>query len=548
MRTGPDPRFIVPFGIAAALAVQGAAADAPANSDTIPSAERFVTFDYTGYFRWRSDLFYRGDLGASVGGIRAPLDSTAKNAGKTDASDVLAGTNIRFRFEPTVSVGQAFRIHAQFDVLDNVVLGSSADYHPDRADVHLAALAEGQGAVSDGIAVKQAWLEWEVFHGITFAAGRMSEQFGLGMVTSGGEGLDSDFQDSTDRVSLQIRAFGLHSLWFFDSPFEGATSKNRLDGFGQASDLGSVDDTIRWGFTIGMRPQDAVELEQQAKDLAAGKPSFQWVIKNSFTSQDFQSVTQTDPVDCPADSLGFAYDCVELFPRAASLWTPDVWLRLDWRPAFDTSVRVELELAGLVGSFEYVQNIPDPESKKDMLAFGGVLQAAVTHRALTYGLEFGAASGDDIAFGPYGESFVPTDDSVYAQSDRLRSNGTITRFLFNRDYRVDLLLYREVLGAVTDSFYVKPSVKLMIIDTDTMRLGGTLSMLYAQAFLAEPTPGRDNPLGLETDLNFFYEEPARFRADLDAGFLVPFAGLDNAGLGRSGKTAFTIQARLGILF
>ena len=522
--------------------------DLAAQTDEGSTADRFFTVDYSGYLRWRNDLFYRGDLGAGVGGIRTPLENSDLNQGVADSSDVLAGSNLRFRFAPTIRVAQMFRIKTVIDVLDNLVLGSTPDYHPDRADVPITALADGQAAVGDGIAVKQLWLEWEFFHGFVLSAGRMPDGFGLGMVTSSGDGLDSDFGDSTDRFSVLFRAFGFHSLWYFDSPFEGATSLSRIDGYGQAHDLSSVDDAIRWGFTIGMRPLDSNEEAQAQRDLKAGKPVLQFALKNSFTTQEFESVAIDDDELCTEGSAGYAYDCVRLLPREASLWVPDLWARLDWRPRHDLDIRIEIELAGIVGDFAYVQNRDDIDSAKDILGMGGVLQTEIRHGRLTYSLEFGGASGDDVAFGPHGQGFTSADDAAYAQDARLVNNRTITRFLFSRDYRVDLILYREILGAVTDSFYVKPTVAARLLDTEELRVGGSLSVLYAQAFLAEPTPGHDNPLGVETDLNLYIEQGKHLRVDLDAGILFPLSGLDNATTSRSAKTAVTVQARLGIIF
>jgi uncharacterized protein (TIGR04551 family) len=537
--------------VLAAVALSAAIARAeapPPESDAGVTPLRWVTFDLDGYFRLRNDLFYRPDLGARVGGIGTPLEERSRNLGKTDADHVLAASNLRLRLAPSLSIGDRLDIHLTLDVLDNVVLGSTTDFNPERADVPLAALAEGQAGIEDGIAVKALWLDWDILHGLTFSAGRMFDHFGLGMVANGGHGLDSDYGDSVDRVGLNIRAFGFTSFWFFDAPSEGATSRTPVDGVGQSVDLGSVDDAIRWGFTIGMQPFGLAEQDTRTKDLRAGKPVVEWVFRNAFSTQEFESREETDEQECDAAAEGSQYDCVRLIPRNASLWTPDLWVKLDWHPRHDVKVRIEAELAGMIGDIERVQTIGDPSSAKEFLAMGGVLQTEVLHGPFRYALEFGGASGDDVAFGPYGQGFASPDDAAYFQDDRLANNDEVTRFLFNRDYRVDLLMYREIVGTVTNSIYLKPTFGWTPIDTDAMRVGGSLSLIYGHAILADSTYGNDNPLGVETDLNLFYEQPGQLRVDLDAGLLVPLDGLDSAGLGLASKTAFTLQLRFGLLF
>ncbi len=542
----------LPSALAVLVTAVTAGAATP-ESVVSPAPETFFDLDVHGYLRFRADLFGKGDLDARVGGLVTPIDELGANAALDDGNGLQASSNLRLRLEPTFRVGQLMRIRGTLDILDNLVLGSTPDFHSERADVTLAALAEGQAPADAAISAKRLWLEWEFFHGIVLSAGRMADHFGLGIVKNGGDGLDSDYGSSTDRVALLLQAFGVHSEWFFDSPYEGATTRDELGGYGQASDFGSVDDAIHWGFTVGMRPIGALAEEARQKELAEGKPAVDFVIRNAFTTHDFESAGVTDATLCSAAAL-HPYDCLRLQTRSVSLWLPDVWVRVLWSPSKELDVRVELELAGVVGSASQTQNLTDPASDKDFLALGGALEVDVRHQDFRYQLNFGAASGDDVAMGPYGESWRASDDAAYAQSDRLRDNTEITQFLFHRDYHVDLLLYREVLGGVSNSFYLRPSVTWTPIDVDGLRIGGSLAALYAHAILAESTPGKDNPLGLEFDLNVFYEQMslggtrAGLRFDVDAGVLIPFGGLDHAAAGLSAGPAFTFQARIGLLY
>ena len=79
-------------------------------------------------------------------------------------------------------------------------------------------------------------------------------------------------------------------------------------------------------------------------------------------------------------------------------------------------------------------------------------------------------------------------------------------------------------------------------------LGSELSVIYSHALESGATPGKSNPLGLETDLRFFYEIPNALRADLEMGVLAPFSALRNGPNGPAPLVAFTLQARITVHF
>jgi len=370
------------------------------------------------------------------------------------------------------------------------------------------------------------------------------------MVNNDGECVDCDFGDTPDRAWLRIRAMGFHSDWFFDSPAEGVTSQSALQPFGQATDLTDLDDVYRWGFTLGYMPVDEAEREEEARALGRGDVVLNGVLKNTFTDQDSTSAAQSGET-CTADGSpqNRTFDCTALRPRGASYWVPDLWVKLLWRPTYQMLFRAELELAATYGEVGFTQNIDTPASDKDFLAFGGVLQLELQHEKLSYELEVGFATGDDVAYGPYGSSFVAPDETYASDLDgRLQSNRRIERFLFHRDYHVDLLLYREVIGAVTNTVYVKPSVTAHLLKSSEQVLGATLSVLYGHALERESTPGREAPLGVESDLTIFFEVPGIGRADFETGILVPLGAFRNLATGEEPGLAYAFQARITMTF
>lgn len=510
--------------------------------------QSFLTLKHSGYFRFRSDLFLNADLGNGSSGFHAPIHKNVLNSPLGEEGDTIAGANLRFRWRPELWIGQRLRIVTVIDVMDNVVLGSTDNYAAARPDVPLNFLTESNFGFSDAIRVKQLWGEWNILHTVLLRVGRMADHFGMGMVHNGGECIDCDFGDTTDRASLLIKAFGFHSLWFFDMPQTGATTKARHEAFGQASDGTETDDVTRWGFTIGMKPMEAVAHKQRKQDLRRHKPVVDWAIRNTFTTQSLTSSLPIENLTCGLDAkhpLDAEFDCITLRDRGVSLWVPDAWVRLEWWPRFDLKLRVELEVAGLVGEADATQGVNEPSSAKDFLGMGAVLQVEVEHRKLAYSLEFGIATGDDIAFGYFGPGFGLPDDSEYAANEKLQANKDINRFLFHRDYHVDMILYRQVIGGVTNSFYLKPSVLAHILKSDEMALGGELAVIYAHAIDKDSTPGRAAPMGVEIDANIFYSLPGLGRMDLDLGVLFPLGAFEN---GTDPDVAFTIQGRITTTF
>jgi hypothetical protein len=114
------------------------------------------------------------------------------------------------------------------------------------------------------------------------------------------------------------------------------------------------------------------------------------------------------------------------------------------------------------------------------------------------------------------------------------------------------MLFREVIGTVTNAGYYKPWVRYDLFDSVEDALGAQLDLLFAHALEPSATPGGDSFLGFEADLRLFYEEKGRFNLDIESGFLVPGSAFDyvdqNGEVVRSAEFAFTVQGRLTLQF
>ena len=420
----------------------------------------------------------------------------------------------------------------------------------------MAFLSESQSPdFEDSIRVKQIWAEWTPLSLARIRVGRMADHWGLGMVHNGGECVDCDFGDTTDRASMLFEFLGYESLWFLDFPAEGATLRQPMAQLGQAYDGSQADDVVRWGFTLGtVQARTAFQLEQRKKRLSKGEVLWDIGLRNTFVSQDLRVRTPLDnatvPNTCTAgnDPQNWAFECVDFLDTDLDLWQPNLWARLEVRPSYRTHFRAELEAAALIGDMKYSQGLAKENSSKDFQAFGGVLQLELTHGHMQFGLESGFATGDAIASGPFGTTFNEPDDGKYDSASSKAGNKTISSFIFDRDYHVDLLLYRQVLGAVTNSTYVKASALGHLLKNEQMALGGELSVLYGHALEPKATPGQANPLGFETDVRGFLILPKQLRAEVEAGVLLPFSGLSNHATGKDAQVSFTVQGRLTLMF
>ncbi|MFL5299974.1 MAG: TIGR04551 family protein, partial [Anaeromyxobacteraceae bacterium] len=206
--------------------------------------------------------------------------------------------------------------------------------------------------------------------------------------------------------------------------------------------------------------------------------------------------------------------------------------------------RLEWEATGVVGQIENASNDPASPSGQILIRqFGAVLQGAVQPTSRwTVATELGIASGDRApGFGNHpGRGYgVPgsIDGAQYGSGDRDFRN-----FRFNPAYRVDLVLWREILGGVTDAWYLKPSVDYQLIDGLVLKA----ALVYSQAIYAESTPStRHKALGIEADFGVHYKSDDGFVAWVDYGLLQPLDGFNGGG---DVSRAHAIRTGLGVKF
>ncbi len=534
--------------------------------DSVEQKRKLEIFVPDGYFRVRPELFHRFDMNRAEDPAGFPLfpRSPASPRERT-----VAGVNMRFRFDPTFNISEEVRIRMQIDALDNVVFGSNPDYQfmrdPSYARDGFSIFSQSQSpptsglnSLTDSIAVKRIYGEVNTPVGI-LRFGRMGSHWGLGMLHNDGNGLDDDLGDTVDRLSFVAEPFsGFFITPMLDFNAEGPTNTN---GGGQIFDASNGDDSHSFLIAIARRDTDT----QAKARLDAGGYVLNYGLHFTYRVQNY------DPTDFflggPATTTATGY-----VPRFAKLFIPDVWLKYEIK-----NFRIELEAAAVLGNITNhapsgtVLGVTGQTEGLGVVQFGGVLQGEyrLLDGALKIQAEVGFASGDQApGMGNYPRrrgsradgATQPgdIDGAQYAcESTGGCSDSSIRNFRFNRAFRPDMILFRELLGGVTDSIYVKPGVSYRI--TEGFHAFGAI--IYSRAIYAESTPsafqGTDGvirasaDLGLEFNVGARYETEDGFFAELKYGILLPLDGLKDgrpSAVGTGLDPADAVRGTLGIKF
>lgn len=511
-----------------------------------------------GYLRFRGQLMVNFDL-----------------SGKPDASghylfpvplqhpdeDSLATANMRFRLEPTLNVSEHVRVRAQVDILDNHVLGSSmspgaedpASPYPVPFFGSTRVVAKDDPRLATPyLSPKRAWAEVQTPVGL-LSFGRMPSEWGLGLLAHAGGGIDDDLGDTADRIQFALPpvATPLGRITFvpmldFDS--EGVLYDT---GSGQPFDAESGDDAHTWGLKaarIDTPDEIRRKLERNERSLNFGAYYAYRTQRWFYPGWD----TGTPPSGGYVDTANAAVH------RSSYVHVGDLWFR--W---LAPRLRVEAELVGVYGQVGNPSADPAaPEAKLLVRQWGGAVvgEWQASPRKVTLGGEVGIASGDDApGFGNdpsrvqiAGGLGSPGDPTPYGSLEgaqwRPGTDRTIRNFRFNPAYRVDQVLFRWVLGGVTDALYVKPTLKWAILPG----LNLDAAVVYSRALFPESTPsaapdgtGGKADLGLEGDATLTYTSGDGFQFWGSYGVLQPLSGLSyqDAKLSRAHYLQFGLAAR-----
>jgi len=501
-----------------------------------------------------------------------PLNCTSTAIGH-QCDDSLAGTNMRLRLEPTINIDEGTSVHVQADVLDNLLFGSTP-YGQDYSGIYTQTSGDkthlppvgafgntqappraGVNSDRNSIEIKRAWGEVAVPLGV-LKFGRQPNHFGMGIFSNGGGAdpingtynYDADYGDTVDRVSFSaaIPGTGLRAMlasdWDMTRLVSNQTSANKGHE-GHPFDLDDADDTNAWVGVISK-----LDSPQEFKDtVERGETAFNYGVY-------FEYKTQSWDTNLSDFKLGGTLDSATKYvPRDLKTYTPDVWGKLGIGP-----FTIEAELVAQLGSVKRLDDINTTITNADIRRYGGT--GRFTWKGLEgklrIGAESGFASGDDYDNTPQGATNLAFHNPL--QNDNLKS---LTAFSFNRDYFVDMILFRHLIGAVSNAAYFKPFLSYDI----TKSVAFKVSNISSFALRPVATPGNGTMYGTEFDGDIGYDNGTLY-AGISFGVLFPFGALahpeDNANTGGSfgyssdpnnpntgdPGTAYSIQSRLVLKF
>jgi len=557
--------------------------------------------DMHGFFRTRAELFHNFFLGRHNSSFFGddpeylwpiPVDQSYSQVGGTSQGQAVSvavcgphptpnnacfdktesSANIRLRLDPEIDISDNLRIATEVDLLDNLVLGSTPNSYANQpaagatiptprnsmtklptgytsAGVNayspIGFFSSTQGVPTAGvnsptnsISVKRVWAEYMTPVG-QLRFGRMPSQWGLGMVDNAGDGIDSDYQTTFDRIMF-VTGFKSMDLYFGGSWDFMSTGPTALPGAtttpvwavygGQPYDTCNLCNVNQWSAFIAHRTNP----ELQRLSLSRGDVVVNGGLYAKFRSQYIDVAQGTTPQTIDPTVTGG-----ELEPRRAWSLTPDLWLQVLWN-----KFRFEAEAAMIWGEIGWLPENQDIGHPVDIREFGVAAQAEF--RALDDKLQlrfdFGYASGDPWANNTAGAN---TQQSIQPSATGVQNEfnvyGPMSTFAFHPDYRVDLIFFRNILTRVEGAYYFKPSANYDFIrHANGEKVGGGLAAIWSRASDFVQAPGHKSDLGIELDAQLYYQskdgslndDPTKiggFYTMLQYGVFFPLGGLSYLG-------------------
>ncbi|MEW5853793.1 MAG: hypothetical protein AB2A00_33770 [Myxococcota bacterium] len=442
------------------------------------------------------------------------------------------GADMRLRLSPTLWFGEDVRVFVEVDVLDNLAFGATPRGTPYNGRAAIVAgtgfqdpVTAAQGAFKLRSAVAEAMTPLGVI-----SAGRSPTHFGLGIAANAGDDLDDDGGDRADRVAWWMPMVGHFLAAAFDIAASGPRGNHNAVGPNPTSPL------------LGQQAFSLAVLRWRAPwEVDMHRRAGGWVLDyGAALTTQFQ--LRDNPVYYQTLSATPGLNKNETVRRDYFAALADVWVRFWFR-----DLRVEAE-----GVFTHLHignpsPYPGVEFRQPVTGnpFAGVLVAEWLPLRGRFGLlgEAGVASPDPSPGFPASESTGLLEsrrgDIFGPQVDGVRDRR-FDSFRMHPMYRVDLILWRTLLGGVSEAAYARGRFALQPVEG--MRF--EFNTVYSHALLARSAPGGANPLGFEVD-SAMTLQMGSFSIRTDAGVLFPLAGLAKRSANSSNLPTTMVLVRLG---
>ncbi len=486
---------------------------------------------FKGHFRLRTALMHDLDLG------RGPSSDGSLLWPKGD-DGYTWGSDMRARLSPSIFLGDSVRFFIEVDLLDNAALGARPRFSPFGETPALVAAAPFQEpltALDAAFRVRTAMAE-AILPVAVISAGRMRSHFGLGIAANDGDGLDDDLGDRADRIAVTVPALGHIVAFAYDVGATGPSGQT-LPG-------------------LGPSPRSPL-IAEQSISLALLRFHAPWEAKlladDGRVVADYGLATSVEWQD--KDVPGFYTDFDQrlglddnaVVDRGYRAVVGDLWVRV-----MTKRLRVETEFVASAFQIDNASPYAGVTIRQPVQGapFGGVAVVEVKPLedtdALSVLIEGGFASSDPAPGlplpAPTAFSGARPGDVFGSQLDGSK-DFRMDAYRLHPLHRVDLILWRTLLGGVSEAAYGRVQSTWAPVQDIVPGLKLEGNVIYSHALDAASTPGGTTPLGLEFDgaITVPYEQ---FSLRVDAGVLAPLGGLGERG-GAAPAVASMVMLRLG---
>jgi uncharacterized protein (TIGR04551 family) len=201
------------------------------------------------------------------------------------------------------------------------------------------------------------------------------------------------------------------------------------------------------------------------------------------------------------------------------MYTPDLWAKLGIG-----SVLLEGEVVAQFGNVNRVDDFGVSGSHRiRKLGGAGRLTWKGVEGKLRLGIEGGFASGDQ-----WDNTIQGRTNLAYAQQlgdpnvCNAQNKCTLSQFAFDRDYKVDMILWRHLVGAVSNAGYAKPFLQYDLTKSIMFKVANITSF----ALKPVATPGNSTMYGTEFNGDLGYNGHRVF-AGISYGVLFPFGAMSH---------------------
>jgi uncharacterized protein (TIGR04551 family) len=231
--------------------------------------------------------------------------------------------------------------------------------------------------------------------------------------------------------------------------------------------------------------------------------------------------------------------------RGLKSFSGDLWFMIHKGPW-----RFEIEAATVLGNIQNSSAILGIAYREPTVVrqWGATTNLAYQfHIPLRLRGEVGIASGDPapgfgVKFANGQTSTVPGD--IDGPQLKPPGDNSVDNFAFHPDYHVDLVLWRRIIGRVTDAVYFKPTLRIGDFGNAVHRVHIDLSLIDSTALYKTTPPGQAHRLGDELDVELNYRLEYGFEAIIAYGVLFPQAGFRNLELHLDPKAAQVLEVVL----